>query len=352
MQEFDTLIFANWPRGLYLAKQLALIGQKVAYVELLPRLKNPFALLISENEQKEFLESLGFLSLQKGGFCLLSSEGVWPLQEMKKMKERLAAIHNFTSSLDEESLFSFKDNWLSYLSLNLSAKVFDSNNSIFRNKGIDLFADYFLFEPSAKKIENFKKNHSNIFFEATLKKDITFKGQPVQLSLKDTILTAKKTVCLTPLDRILDISESSYKACWQWQAYYLEVNFRNYKETVPSHFIFLKNLFFPWCYDNLLSIFHREGILEVWMRLKPKEDPLHFINQSEKNLKDFFKGCHLKYINKPIAKSFKIYGPDRLNFNFSKQNIYIENCKDFFHGDLISEIQSEQELFKKLTNTV
>ena len=350
MSEFDALILADWPKGLYLAKQLSLTGQKIAYIEYLPRLKNPFALLISESKQKHFLENLGFLFEQKDGFCLLSSEGVWPLKKMRDMNEKLAPIKNFSSSLKENYLFSFKDNWLSYLSLNLSAKIFENNNSTFKNNGINLFADYFLFEPSHKKIETFKKKHPNIFFETVQKKEVSFKNQQVQVSLKNKTLKAKKTFCLTSLDRILDTSHP-YKTHWQWKAYYLEVNFRNYKKVIPSHFIFLKNLFFPWCYDNLLSVFHREGILEVWMRLNPKEDTLYFIKQSEKNLKDFFVGCNLKYINKPLAKSFKIYGSNSLNFNFSKQNTYIETNKDFFYGDLISEIQSEQELLKKLTDT-
>ena len=344
---FDSLILADWPRGLYLAKQLSLNNKKVAYIEQLPRLKNPFALSLNEQSQKEFLESLGFLSRQKGGFCLLSPEKIWPLQDMRDMKDRHASIKNFTCSFKKTPAPLFKDNWLSYLSLNLSAKVFEDNNSIFQNKGINLMTDYFLFEPSAKKMEEFKNIHPNISFWTTQDILLSFNKQQVIFSLKDKPITAKKIFCLTSPDSLSKRFKPVCKAHWQWQAYYLRANFINYKEIIPSHFIFLKNIFLPWSYDNLLSVFHREDILEIWMKLKPQEEPASFIKQSKKHLKDFFQGCDLKYVNKPITKGFKVYGKESLNVNFSKQNIYIENNRDFFHGDLASEIYNEHELFKK-----
>ena len=347
---FDSLIFADWPRGLYLAKQLAVIGQRTAYVENLFRLKNPFALFLNANEkdQREFLESLGFLSQQDGGFCLLSPEGVWPLQDMKAIAKRQAPIQNFTCSFKKELNPPFKDNWLSYLSLNLSAKVFRGNNSIFKNRGVNLLADCFLFEPSSKKMEEFKNNHPNISFLTAQEKNIFFKGQQAVLSLKDKTLTAKNFICLTSSDRISSDFNSTDKAQWQWHAYYLTVDFADYKEIIPSHFIFLKNIYLPWCYDNLLSVFHRQGMLEVWMKLKPKENSAQFIKQAENHLKDFFKNCNLKPTNKPTAKGFTVYGEERFHFNFPKKAAYVENCKDFFHGDLASEIRNERELFKKL----
>ena len=59
----------------------------MAYVELLPGVKNPFSLLLSEEEEEEeknFFSSLGFLNRMEGGFCLLSAEGVWHFQEMRQ----------------------------------------------------------------------------------------------------------------------------------------------------------------------------------------------------------------------------------------------------------------------------
>ena len=347
MPEFDFLIFADWPRGLYLAQKLALKDQKLAYVECLPRLKNPFGLFLNENDkrQRKFFENLGFLSQQEGGFCLLNPEGVWPLQDMKIVKKRQTPIQNFSCSFTEEAPPSFKNNWLSYLSLNLSAKVFKDNNSIFTNKGLDLLTDYFLFEFSAQKIEEFKKRHSNISFFTAQEKTISFKRQQNTLSLKNKTLTAKKMYCLNSPDRISTELKLD-KTCWQWQACYLTANFEGYKEIIPSHFLFLKNIFFPWCYDNLLSVFHRQGVLEVWMRLKPEENSMRFAKQAEKHLKNFFKTDNLHLINKAITKGFKVYGEASLNSISPKTRAYIENCTDFFHGDLASEIHNEQRLYE------
>ena len=353
MTVLDSLIFADWPRGLYLAKQLALAGQKIAYVESLPRLKNPFALFLNENEkdQREFLESLGFLSQQEGGFCLLSPEGVWSLQNMKAISKKHPPIQNFTCSFKKDLNPPFRDNWLSCLSLNLSAKIFRDNNSIFKNRGIHLLEDCFLFEPSPKKIEEFKNNYPNILFLTASKQNISFKGQQAVLSFKDKNLTAKNFICLTSIDRISKEFNSTSEAHWQWQAYYLTVDFANYRDIIPSYFVFLKNIYLPWCYDNLLSVFHHQGVLEVWMRLKPKENSLPFIKQAQNHLKDFFKNCNLKSTNRPPAQGFKVYGEERFHFNFPKNGVYIENSEDFFHGDLASEMRNEQELFKKLTSS-
>ena len=353
MSAFDYLIFADWPRGLYLAQKLADNNKKIAYVECLPRLKNPFALFLNENNTnlRHFFESLGFLSQQEGGFCLLSPENVWPLQEMGSIAERHAAIKNFTCSHREGISPSFRDNWLSYLSLNLSAKVFKDNNSIFNKRGVNLLDDYFLFEPSPKKAEEFKNKRSNISFFMAQEKSISFKKQQAILILKDSSLTAKNFICLSDLDRISTDFKLTDKAYLQWQAYYLKADFFEYKEIIPAHFLFLESIYLPWCYDNLLSVFHHQGMLEVWMRLKPEETSTQFIEQAENRLKNFFKGCLLKFLHKPIAKGFKVYGEKRLDFYFPKTNIYIENSLDFFHGDLASEIYNEQNLFKKLSGS-
>ena len=345
---FDYLIFANWPKGLYLAQKLAEKNQKVAYVEQLPRLKNPFPLFLTNDSQRKFLESLGFLSKQKEGFCLLSPEGVWHLQDMKTIKNRHVPIQNFNSDFNKKTPLTFKDNWLSYLSLSLTAKIFENNNSVFQNKGVNLLNDYFLFEPSAKKTETFKNTQTNISFLSAQKASLSFKNGQAIISLKEKNLTAKKIICLSLPKKISTDFKLNETAYWQWQAFYLTAEFHDYKEVIPSHFIFLKNVYLPWCYDNLLSVFYRQGVLEVWMKLKTKESSEQFIQQAEKHLKNFFKGCDLKIMNKTFTKGFKVFGKEKLNFNFHKKGLYIENYMDFFHGDLANEIQNEHELFKKL----
>ena len=346
MLQFDSLIFADWPRGLYLAKQLALTGQKIAYVECLPRLKNPFPILLNEKPQQEFLESLGFLSQQKGGFCLLSPEGIWPMQEMKDMRDKHIPIKNFTSHLKKHSNLSFKNNWLSYLSLNLSSKTFKDNNSIFTDRGIKLLADCFLFEPSSKKIQEFKRKQSNISFWTAQEQTLSFKKQ-VTVLLKDKALTAQNFFCLSDSNRISAELKAEKKPTWQWQACYLTADFFDYKKIIPSHFLFIKNIYLPWCYDNFLSVFYQHGTLEIWMKLKPQETSKIFFKQAKKHLTDFFKGSSLKLTNKAISKSIFIYDEKSLNLNLSKQNVYIETGSDFFHGDLASELLNEQKLFKK-----
>ena len=344
---FDYLIFADWPKGLYLAQKLAEKNQKTAYVERLPRYKNPFALFLNKTSQRKFLENFGFLFQQKEGFCLLGPEGVWPLQDMKSIKKRHSPIQNFTYIFNKQ-IPAFKDNWLSYLALNLTAKVFEGNDSVFQNKGVNLLADYFLFEPSAKKTEEFKKNQTNISFFTAQQINVSFKKGPTVLSLKEKKLTAKNFICLTSPQEAITGLKLNHQAYWQWQAFYLTANFHDYTEIIPAHFVFLKNIYLPWCYDNLLSVFYRQGVLEVWMKVKPKENSIKFIKLAEQHLKNFFKGCQLKTINKPIAKSFKLFGREKLNFNFQKKDSYIENYRDFFHGDLASEIHNEHNLFKRL----
>ena len=346
MLYFDSLIFADWPRGLYLAKQLALTGQKIAYVECLPRLKKPLPFLSNQKFQQEFLEKFGFLSKQKGGLYILSPEGIWPMQEMKDMTDRLTPIQSLTQAPTIKNKDSFKDNWLSYLSLNLAGKIFQDNNSSFTNTGLNLFADCFLFEPSPKKIKEFQNKQSNISFWTAEEQALSFKKQ-VSVSVKDKTLSAKNFFCLSDPSRVSAELKIQIKPTWQWQAYYLTANFFDYKDTIPSHFLFIKNIYLPWCYDNLLNVFYQHGTLEVWMKLKPDETSNLFINQAKDHLTDFFKGSRLKLTNKARSKSFYIYNEECLKLNLPKENIYIESSSDFFHGDLGSELLNEQQLFKK-----
>ena len=345
---FDYLIFADWPKGLYLAQKLSEKNQKVAYVERLPHLKSPFGFFLKNKNQKTILENIGFLSEQKGGFCLIGPKRVWSLQDMKSMKARLPTMKNFNHLFNEKKRLKFKNNWLSYLSLNLTSKIFEFNNSVFQTKGINLLDDYFLFEPSAKKSENFKNSQTNISFFSIPYKKLSFKKEKNIISLKEKNLTTKKFICLTSTENILADFKSNPPACWEWQAFYLKADFQDYKEIIPHHFIFLKNIHLPWCYDNLLSVFYRQGVLEVWMKLKTEEDSKKFISLATNHLKSFFKGSEIKTINKPLSKGFKVFGKEKLESKFQQKNTYIESYMDFFHGDLSSEIQNEEKLFKSL----
>ena len=400
------MIFADWPRGLYLAKKLSEEGRKTAYVEIRPRTKNPFGIFLDESfkEEKEFLENLGFLFRQEGGFCLLSPQGVWPLQEMEKMKSRLSVLRN-TSNKDSSK--DFEENWLSFLSLNLTGKVFEYNNSKFSEKCSNFFADYFLFEPSFKKMEQFYKNHPEISFykaypeELALKEDqfeiaiakkqfeenqfknATAKEQFEENQFKNAVakkqfeenqfkstknrrlleedrfeiaggkksLTSQKFFWLSSYPPPFLTKAKALKPCWQWKSCFFKTDFMEYKDIIPSHFVLLKDIFLPWSHDNLLNVFHKEGQLEVGMRVPYKKDQKIFLQGAKRLLEDFFKGLVFQPIEKSSPKGSIIYGPECLEFkNFGfKDKIYIEDLNIFSHCDLASEIRAERELFKGLS---
>ena len=346
---FDSAVFALWPRGIYLAKKLCSEGQKTAYIEILPRFKNPFGLFLDTNskEEKLFLESLGFLYRQAGGFCIISPEGVWPMQNMKDMLHRHTPLQNIKIKMNQNPGKQdkiFKNNWLSYLSLNLAGKVFECNDSELSNKSLDLFSDYFLFESSLKKERQFREDHPQIsFFKTSLEKLSFENGQPV-FSEEGQILISKKYFWLGDPH----IPVSKIKPDWQWQALFFEVDFADYKDIVPSHFICLKNIFLPWCYDNLLSVFHYENQLEVWMRTAYKKPAP--AQEAQKLMETYFPGARFSLNPKMSFKAFAVYDEKSLAVKTSniKNGCYIEDLNDFFQGDLISEIQAEQELFEKL----
>ena len=471
---FDSVIFADWPRGLYLAKKLSEEGQKTAYVEIQPRIKNPFGLFLGESlkEEKEFLETLGFLFRQEGGFCLLSPQGVWPLQDMETMKSRLSALKN---AANKHFSKDFEEDWLSYLSFNLTGKIFEYNNSKFSEKSLNLFSDYFLFEPSFKRMEQFYQNHHKISFhkarleELSLKEDrfeiytnkkpltkdqfeisenkkllkedqfestktkkpskenqfnisenkelsgenqfnisenkelsgenqfnISENKEPSkenqfnisenkkpskenQFNISETkepskenqfktaktiswplkenqttggkkTLTSQKFFWFSSSSPPFLTKTKSLKPCWQWESCFFKTDFMDYKNIIPAHFVLLKDIFSPWSHDNLLSVFHKEGQLEVWMRVSYKKNQKIFLQKAQRILESFFKGLAFQPIEKSSHKGSIIYGPEALEFkNFSfKNKFYIEDLNDFFHCDLVSEIQAERELFKSL----
>ena len=372
---FDFAVFAHWPRGLYLAKKLSEEGGKVAYVELLPRLKNPFGLFLSDSfqEGKEFLETLGFLSRQEGGFCLLSPQGVWPLQNMREMGDRQPVLKNelnlssqnaqllqdvrkmrdhhlvLESELSENS---FNNHWLSYLALNLAGKVFEYNNSEFSEKGLNLFSDYFLFSADFKKTKQFKTDHPDISFYETQLEEISYEKKKPVFSLQNQLLESEKYFWLG--DKCLPALaiKKTYGPYWEWSACFFSVDFGDYENIIPSHFVSLKHLVLPWSHDNLLSVFRKNGFVEVWTRNAREnvELPLQGIKE---HLETFFPGCVFSPMEKQVLKGPMIYGKGSLKPKTSvlQDKVYIEDLNDFFQLDLISEIHAENELCEILLET-
>ncbi len=342
---FDWAIFAYWPRGLFLAKKLAESGQKTAYVELLPQVKSPFGFFIDENlrEEKEFLQSLGFLFQQEGGFCLLSPQGVWPLQDMLSMREQLPVLNRDSSN-------NFESHWLNDLSFNLAGKVFEYNNSEFSNQGLNLFSDYFLFEPSIKKIKQFQNDHSSISFYKAYLKDISCDEQAQWSWLaQKKLLKSEKSVWLNQSLPVDLKQQQTIEPYWRWESCFFKTDFGDYKKIIPSHFVFLKDIFLPWTHDNLLSVFHRDGLLEVWMRW-PEQGKKNIYKEVEEHLKMFFPGSNFISMMREGHQGPAIYGRESLSSKFdpSTSNLYIEDLNHFFQADIISEIRAEKRLFKEL----
>ena len=345
---FDSAVFAPWPRGLYLAKRLSEGGRKTAYVEILPRIKSPFGLFLDDNsqEEKEFLSVLGFLFRQEGGFCLLNPEGVWPLQDMREMGGRHPVLKR---TLTEDSANEFKEHWLSYLSLNMAGKIFEYNNSEFSDRTLNLFSDYFLFEPSFKKIERFQKDHPEISFYKFPLEEISCNEKGLSFAVQKELLEAKKYFWLggnqcPGLNR-----GGNCKAQWEWSACFFNVDFGDYEEIIPTHFVSVRKMLLPWSHENLLSVFRKKGYLEIWTRLS-YGNKQSFLKEIKEHLEGFFPGCIFSPMNKESPKGLTVYGKNSLRMKSSviKNRLYIEDLNVFFQGDLVSEIKAEREFFDSL----
>ena len=315
MPSFDSLIVGDWPKGLYLAQQLSLQGKKTAYLYQRPAVKNPFALFLSESSQteKQFFNSLGFLEKQEGGFCILTEKGVWPLQKRKELG--FAPPAPLTDSFNKDFLF--------YLSHNLAGKVFEFNDSVF-SEPLDLFCDYFLFYPCFKKIALFKQQYPNLhFFE-----DSDLKPLNKSFSARNRFFFND---CI------------QQKPYWQWQAFHYELDFLEYKDIIPSHLVCIKNLLLPWCYENLISLFHKNNRAELWMKLRPESPPVK--EKVQQTLEAFFPGAAFRLLSQEPLKSFFVYGEESLK---KKNSLHSSGLKDFFQGDLSSEIRNEVRYFKEL----
>ena len=344
---FDSVVFASWPRGLYLAKRLSEEGNRVAYVEILPRLKNPFGLFVSEDskEEKDFLESLGFLFRQEGGFCLLSPEGIWSFQDMKEMINKHSVLKNQWS---KDSSKDFKHNWLAYLSLNLAGKVFDYNNSEFSEQSLNFFSDYFLFEWSLKKIQQFQKDHPKISFYQVPFDTLSFQKRQCYFSVQKETLKGEEYFWLDRNTFPCLKNKTAREAHWQWEACFFAVDFGDYGDIIPPHFVSLKQPLLPWSHDNLLSVFHKINQLEVWVR-KPYKKKIELKGVKE-HLETVFESCVFTAIKNKSLKGPLIYGKESLDFpsQIVKNKLYIGDVGDFFQMDLLSELCAEKKLFNGL----
>lgn len=345
---FDSAVFAHWPRGLFLAKKLAEAGRKTAYIEILPRLKSPFGFFLDESskQEKDFLESLGFLLRQEGGFCLLSPEGVWPLQDMAP-----ALCPTLKNQLPAKPGRDFDKHWLAYLSLNLAGRVFEHNDSEFSKGRLPIFSDYFLFEAEFKKAERFKKDHPDISFFRSGAADLFYKNGKLEFLAQGLAQKSEECFWLAgPAPPFLKAAKS-LEPYWRWESCFLKADFGDYEDTVPARFVSIKNLFLPWANDNLLSAFREKGQLEIWMRIPRHKIAADFLKGSIAHLEGFFKGADFEPIEGKNSQGPALYSPESLKISGIKarEGVYIENLNDFFQIDLAGALRAEGRLFEGLS---
>ena len=351
--EFDSFIIADWPRGLHLAKQLSLKGRKIAYLEISPYFKRPFPLFLDDSKEKDFLKSLGFLHSQEEGLCLLSPEGVYLAKEQGQKREKERQLKFKKPALNRTFL---KENLFSCLAQNLTARVFDFNNSYFSEDSLPLFSDCFLFEPSLRKKQEFNKSQPQITFLSLSLDDLKqiLPSTPSNKSLlqkeflsgiKNHFSCSAKNIFYLS-DRVMSLTLPD-KADFQWRASFFSADLDGYESIIPKHFLGIKQFLFPWCYDNLLSVFQKKGILEVWMRLPIDRDEREFVKKAQENLESFFPGAKFQLNPKNPLKSFYVYGKEILDSSDSPFT-YMQNAQDFFQASLAQDINKEIQLSQTL----
>ena len=372
MMDFDSLVIADWPRGLNLAQKRVAQGKKTAYLEISPYLKQPFPLFMSELKEKVFLESLGFLSQQADGLCCMHSDGVLFLKDKlhnlyKKEKRDVFKSTGLNHTRLNQS--HLKEELLAYLGRNLAGRVFKFNDSHLSQEELPIVSDLFFFEPSLRKKNDFEKNNPQIqFFKTGLesfqkktntcltenKKSFPKKAKTslkasfylqqdhlnrIHNQLEALDISAKNIFCLS--DRLMHFILPQ-KASFQWQACFFKADLGGYELSIPQHFLIIKQLLFPWCYDNLMSVFQRKGLLEVWMRLAVDKDSSEFVKKAQKNLESFFPGARFQLAKHEPLKSFYVYEEDFVS-SATPPFCYLQNSTDFFQGSLMEDLKNERE---------
>ena len=345
---FDKAIYACFPRGIYLAKKIALSGYKVAYVDLKSKRQRPFGLFMDDNlvEHKDFLESLGFLSTQEEGLSVFSPEGYWPLQRMREMRSRIPSLVNGfergVKELENEEM-EFKTKWLYFLSQSLTSRNF-IGNELSLKRGLPFFSEYLLFSEDVRKKEQFKKENDSISFFEMKTEDINVKEINETGKLSKLDLKAKSHL-------ILEIPGKN--AIYEWRSLSFQADFQSYSDKIPSHFVVIKDLFLPWSLDNLLSVFYENNKLEVWLRSFKSDDISEFLISVKELLEKHFPGAKFIYKEGEGKKGPLVYAKEDLPQEpeealISKSRLYLDNLQDFHHWDLGSLLISEENLFRKL----
>ena len=346
MKSYDTVIFASWPKGLYLAQKLQRVyDQKVGYIECSTQTLPPLGLFLDKEKDKDFFESQGVVLQKQGGFSFLNSKGQWNFQE---------ALHLKSQKLSQ------LNHWLPFLSHNLMGTIFEYNNFKFSEDYLDLFSDYYLFTPSLKKKK--KEKESSCFDWKTLSPHSKVNWYADHFSMDNEDIKAQKIVFLNDEESESQLSLSTFSISpeWKWKKFSFSGDIGGYKEIVPCHFVCINNLSLPWTHDNLLNVFQDRDRWDVWLRLPARS----FLEQEKKevvhsllhSLESYFKGTHFHFI-KEGEESFFVYGKERLNqmrklpTSFPYKNtksLFFKDVNFFSQADLGSHLKGERRLLKKV----
>lgn len=334
----DFVIVSSWPNGVYLSKQLSAISKKVCYIDMAYSPYRPMGIFPDEGEEetKQFLESLGVLERQEGGFCLLSEQGTWHFQE--------EAGPAFIEA-QENSRSGFLSGWLSRFASDFMTPVSELDRPIF-SESLNLFSDYFLFYPHFRKKVQFQSSDPPIRWLSASE------GGGLQLKEKMLCLSGESF----PPEKVIGIGEQASKIIhsashipfqpdWEWVSFDFSSDLKEYEETVPAHFVSINKLPFPWTHDNLLSVFHNRGLFHVWCRQpfssREKEDEEELVLSIQTHMQSIFPGVPFKFLKKGDSSGLFVYGQD----HFSKlEESYI------LQGNLMDQLKNEEKIFNEVVS--
>lgn len=346
---FDLAVFSSfWPKGLLLSKRLAEQGLKVCYVDCQQEEPSPFGLFLGEFEleQKAFLQSVGKLTQQEEGFSLLSSQGCWSFQETEHQ-----ILKPYFSCSPEDG---FNKRWLKCLSQNLMSCVFEGNDFSLNKKGQDFFSNYYLFRLVQKKKKQFAESLPNIQFEQAPLNQIRYSPEEQAFFVNKTLLKSKSFFWFVDSYDLFSVFSSQMSSRkrpatphWQWTSFAFEGEVTDYASVIPSHFVSLHQLSWPWTHSNLLSVFCDNLSWEVWARQPYGQSNPDLETSIQTHLNQLFKGAvFFQPVSQKKKRSFLVYSKEALNqkknpFSFLPKNVLIPKECAFLTGDLVGHLKQE-----------
>ncbi|MCY4512202.1 MAG: hypothetical protein OXB86_00775 [Bdellovibrionales bacterium] len=326
----DFVIISSWPNGVYLSRKLSEASKKVYYIDIQHSPYRPMGVFLNEDTKGErrFLESLGTLEKQEGGFCLLSEQGVWHFQEDRGVNR-----------LNNSDSFQFE--WLSFFASGFMAPVFESNHQVF-SQPLDLSSDYFLFQPHFKKKSQLQSADSNLHWFSLPG------GHGLQLKEGKLLFLGKSVT----LEKVIGIGGSASKIIspeisflpeWEWISFDFLADLKEYEGIVPPHFVYVNRLCFPWTHDNLLSVFHNRGMFHVWCRqplgVWDGEDEEELILNIQAHLQKVFPEVPFQFLKKGLSSDLVVYGQK----DFSR----LEEVS-LLQGNFMEQLKNEEKIFHEV----